>query len=389
MTSSTINPSPGTSPFVLGLMGGGGTGPELIDAMVPCLDAIERLYGVKFERQRFDDERWLDAAETERMDDGLLAAMTDFYGMIRSRGGAILRGAVSAPVLYKVRERFEQHFKVNPIDGIPELAELTRFDAESLDGLHFLMVRENTTGAFHTEGEDTPTGAAMRIEHHRVDVERLARFAFRLAPAGGSVALAMAPRKMGRVGALWQDVFEDVARAQPNGKFRVMYPNLEKIGQFVRTRRNAGKPLGLFDVPLNSFDVIVGPEFSMDWLMDDVGWAIQGEPFLGCSGNFSPTGFSSYQTVHGTVIPAKGKGIANPIGMVNAVAMYLRHSCGMDHAAGALERAVRRALTDGLRTFDIHRGDPRYELVGTRAMVSRIVEYLPATATRPREAADA
>src|SRR4051812_1343999 len=104
MTSPTINPSPGTSPFVLGLMGGGGTGPELIDAMVPCLDAIERLYGVKFEHQRFDDERWLDAAETERMDDGLLAAMTDFYGMIRGRGGAILRGAVSAPVLYKVRE---------------------------------------------------------------------------------------------------------------------------------------------------------------------------------------------------------------------------------------------------------------------------------------------
>lgn len=356
-------------------MGGGGTGPELIDAIGPCLDAVERLYSVKFERLRFDDDRWRDAAEIEQMDDGLLAAMTDFYGMIKSRGGAILRGAVSAPVLYKVRERFEQHFKVNPIDGIPELAELTRFDAESLEGLHFLMVRENTTGAFHTEGEDTPTGAAMRIEHHRADLERLARFAFGLAPAG-SVALAMAPRKMGRVGALWQDVFEDVARAHPDGKFRVMYPNLEKIGQFVRTRRNAGKPLGLFDVPLNTFDVIVGPEFSMDWLMDDVGWAIHGEPFLGCSGNFSPAGFSSYQTVHGTMIPAKGKGIVNPIGMVHAVAMYLQHSCGLPEAASALERAVRRALAGGLRTFDLHRGDPRYKLVGTRAMVDRIIEGL-------------
>jgi 3-isopropylmalate dehydrogenase len=389
MTDPIINHLPGTSPFVLGLMGGGGTGPELIDSILPCLDAVERLHGVRFERLRFEDERWSDATETERMDEGLLAAMTDFYGMVRSRGGAILRGAVSAPVLYKVRERFEQHFKVNPIDGIPELAELTRFDAGSLDGLHFLMVRENTTGAFHTEGEDTPTGAAMRIEHHRVDVERLARFAFRLVPAGGSVALAMAPRKMGRVGALWQDVFEDVARAHPGFQFRVMYPNLEKIGQFVRTRRNAGKWHGLFDVPLNSFDVIVGPELSMDWLMDDVGWAIQGEPFLGCSGNFSPAGFSSYQTVHGTVIPAKGKGIANPIGMVHAVAMYLRHSCGLLDAATALERAVRRALASGLRTFDIHRGDPRYELVGTRAMVSRVVECLTAGATQAREAADA
>jgi len=226
----------------------------------------------------------------------------------------------------------------------------------------------------------------MRIEHHRADVERLARFAYRLVPAGGSVALAMAPRKMGRVGALWQDVFEEVARAHPDCKFRVMYPNLEKIGQFVRTRRNAGKPLGLFDVPLNSFDVIVGPELSMDWLMDDVGWAIQGEPFLGCSGNFSPTGFSSYQTVHGTVIPARGKGIANPIAMVHAVAMYLRHSCGLHDAAVALERGVRRALADGLRTFDIHRGDPRYELVGTRAMVSRIVEHVSATATKAADA---
>ncbi|HET7500794.1 MAG TPA: isocitrate/isopropylmalate family dehydrogenase [Kofleriaceae bacterium] len=370
-------------------MGGGGTGPELIDAIIPCLDAVERLYGVKFERVRFADEPWMAATETERMDDGLLAAMTEFYAMIQGRGGAILRGAVSAPVLYRVRERFEQHFKVNPIDGIPELAGLTRFDAESLDGLHFLMVRENTTGAFHTEGEDTPTGAAMRIEHHRIDVERLARFSFRLAPPGGSVALAMAPRKMGRVGALWQDVFEDVARAHSDLKFRVMYPNLEKIGQFVRTRRNAGKPLGLFDVPLNSFDVIVGPELSMDWLMDDVGWAIQGEPFLGCSGNFSPSGFSSYQTVHGTVIPAKGKDIANPIGMVHAVAMYLRHSCGLADAASALERAVRGALARGLRTFDLHRGDPRYELVGTRAMVGSIVECLSAEVARSRRAVHA
>lgn len=367
----------------LGILGGGGTGPELVDAALRCLRAVEELHGERFELIRFDDARWERAAALEVMDEGFLAAACAFYEHVRDRGGAILRGAVSAPVLYKLRERLQQAFKVNPLRGIPALAGLTRFPAAALDGLELTMVRQNTIGAFHSPSEPTASGARMIIDESRLEIEQFAGWVF--GRARTHVALAMPTRKMGSIGALWEDVFAGAAAAHPTIGYRTMYPNLEKIGQYVRTRLAAPRPdaaaFASFDVPLDRFDVVAGPELFMDYLMDDAAWAIHGESFLGCSANYSPDGFASYQTVHGTISPIRGKDMANPIAMIFALAMCLRDSCGLPGPADQLHRAIDRTLAAGLRTFDIHRGDPRLELVGSRAMVDRIIADLRAGAT--------
>lgn len=362
------------SSIVIGLMGGGGTGPELVDAAVRCLHAVEQHHHVSFELLRFDDERWYDAATVEEMNESFLDAATEFYTLVRERRGAILRGAVSAPVLYKLRERLGQTFKVQPVTGIPALAALTRFTSESLDGLRFSMVRHNTLGAFHSPTERTATGARMTIEHSYDEVERFARWSF--SRARTHVALAMPTRKLGHMGAMWEEIFNKVAAEHPNIGYRQMYPNMEKIGQYVRTWKQSpasGQYFSSFDTPLNFFDVVTGPESFMDYLMDDVAWAIHGESFLGCSANMSLDGFTSYQTVHGTITPIRGKDMVNPIAMIHAVAMCLRDSCKLPAAADALEAAVGAALAAGLRTFDIHRGDARYELVGSRAMTDKVL----------------
>jgi isocitrate/isopropylmalate dehydrogenase len=114
----------------------------------------------------------------------------------------------------------------------------------------------------------------------------------------------------------------------------------------------------------------------MDYLQDDVTWMIHGEPYIGCSANFSPDDFSSFQTVHGTVNPFSGKNIINPIGMVHAVAMCLEYAFDMPQAAQDIERSVRQTLTMGFRTHDIYRGNPKYTLVGTREMVDKVVSEL-------------
>ncbi|MCP4630139.1 MAG: hypothetical protein GY850_42510, partial [bacterium] len=104
---------------VIGLMGGGGTRPELIDAVLPSFEAVQALYGAQFDFMRFDDEKWEYESKTEVWDQPFYDAMCRFYDDVKERNGCILRGAVQAPVLYKVREYVNHHFKINPVLGIP------------------------------------------------------------------------------------------------------------------------------------------------------------------------------------------------------------------------------------------------------------------------------
>ncbi|WP_424102335.1 isocitrate/isopropylmalate family dehydrogenase [Moorena producens] len=365
-----------TATKLIGLMAGGGTGTELINAVLPCFKAVEELYDIKFNFLHFDNEKWRKEAETEVWHQPFYEAMCDFYEQVEQLGGCILRGAVQAPVLYKARERVNHNYKINPIKGIPEISDLTRFSPQELDDLEIFLVRQNTFGLFHCDGEYNGIGkAVVEITHHREDVERLADYSFKLAK-GGSLTLAMPTRKLGAIGELWEKVFEEKAAAHPNINYWRIEPCIEDIAHYVRTRKNFDTASDPYDLPMKQYNVIVGPELFMDYMMDDVAWAIHGEPSIACSGNFSPDGFSSFQTNHGTVTPIADKDIVNPIAMVHAVAMCLEYYYQLPEAAKSLELAVRKTLAAGYRTPDLHRGNTRYQKVGTKAMVEKIIDEL-------------
>ena len=367
-----------TTSKLIGLMGGGGTGPELIEKVLPCFKAVEELYNVKFEFLRFDNEKWRTIAETEEWDQSFFDAMCDFYERVKERGGCILRGAVQAPVLYKAREQVKHCYKINPVKGIPEIADLTRFSPQDLDGLEMFLVRNNTFGLFHCDGKyDDEGNAVAELTHDRVNVEQLADYSFQLAKEKkGSLTLAMPTRKLGAIGESWEKVFEEKAAAHPHIDYWRIEPCIEDIAHYVRTRTNSDLASDPYDLPMKQYKVIVGPELFMDYMMDDVTWAIHGELSIACSGNFSADGFSSFQTNHGTVTPIADKDIVNPIAMIHAVAMCMEYHCQLPEAAKCIELAVRKTLAAGYRTADLHRGNPRYQKIGTKAMVEKIVDEL-------------
>lgn len=237
-----------TKTKLIGLMGGGGTGTELINGMLPCFKAVEELYEVKFEFTRFDDQKWRKEAETEVWHQPFYEAMCEFYEQLEQRGGCILRGAIQAPVLYKARERVNHRYKITPVKGIPEIADLTRFSPEQLDGLEILLVRENTFGLFHCDGEYNGNGAAVaQLTHHRKDIEQLADFSFQLANKG-SLTLAMPTRKLGAIGELWEQVFAEKAKENPSINYWRIEPCIEDIGHYVRTRNNSDVASDPYDI---------------------------------------------------------------------------------------------------------------------------------------------
>lgn len=62
-----------------------------------------------------------------------------------------------------------------------------------------------------------------------------------------------------------------------------------------------------------------------------------------------------YEPIHGSAPDIAGQNKANPCGTILSAAMLLRLSLGLDAEATAVEAAVNRVLTDGLRTGDIAR----------------------------------
>ena len=60
-----------------------------------------------------------------------------------------------------------------------------------------------------------------------------------------------------------------------------------------------------------------------------------------------------YEPIHGSAPDIAGKGIANPCGTILSVALLLRHSLKLNNEAAAVEAAVRKALSSGVRTADI------------------------------------
>ena len=80
-----------------------------------------------------------------------------------------------------------------------------------------------------------------------------------------------------------------------------------------------------------------------------------------------------YEPIHGSAPDIAGKGIANPLATILAAAMLLRHSLSLSAEAAAVEDAVSKVLTDGLRTADIARGGAS---IGTEAMGAAVIERL-------------
>ena len=83
------------------------------------------------------------------------------------------------------------------------------------------------------------------------------------------------------------------------------------------------------------------------------------------------TGLGMYEPTHGSAPDIAGQGIANPLGMFLSVAALLRHSCGLEQEAAAVEAAVASAIADGLRTRDIAGPDGR--TLNTREMADEVI----------------
>ncbi|MGH9189239.1 MAG: 3-isopropylmalate dehydrogenase [Acidimicrobiales bacterium] len=290
--------------YSIAVIEGDGIGPEVVAEALK----VVRAAGIDLDLVRYDlgGQRYLRTGEV--LPDSVLAELRD--------ADAILLGAVGAPdvppgVLERgllLRLRFELDLYVN----------LRPFAGPGPDGaaLDFVIVRENTEGAYVGEGgflrKGTPAEVATQGSvNTRMGVERAVRFAFELAAARPCRDLTLVHKTnvLTYAGDLWQRTFDEVAANHPD--VATSYAHVDAAC------------IHLVESP-ERYDVIVTDNLFGDILTDLAG-ALTGGIGMAASANLNPhrTGPSLFEPVHGSAPDLAGTNRANPLAAIRSAAMML------------------------------------------------------------------
>jgi 3-isopropylmalate dehydrogenase len=192
-----------------------------------------------------------------------------------------------------------------------------------------------------------------------VEVERIARVAFRLAATRSSRVVSVDKANVLETSRLWRETVTRVGRDE--------FPAVALEHQLVDSAA-----MLLITRPV-SFDVIVTENLFGDILSDEAA-ALAGSLGLVPSASLGDGRRGLYEPIHGSAPDIAGKGIANPYGAIASAALLLRHSLALEREAAALESAAATAIASGVFTPDIA---PRGSVPATtRAAGAAVVERI-------------
>lgn len=321
---------------------GDGIGPEVIAQGRRVLDRACDLHGCRI---TWSELPW--GSDYYRCHGAMMPA--DALDVVR-RQQAIYFGAVGSPdvpddvtiwgLVLALRKALDLYVNLRPVKLLPGVPTPVK-TPEQVD---FVFVRENTEGEYARLGGRFRRGmpeetAVENAIFTRRGIERIARYAFDLARARGSLLTSVTKSNALTYGmVLWDEVVAGVASEYPDVRWERMLVDACAY----RMVREPGR-----------FGVLVGSNLFGD-ILTDLAAGLQGSLGLAASANVNPgtdvPGF--FEPVHGSAPDIAGKGIANPIGAIWSGALMLQH-LGEPAAADAILAAMSSALAAGAHTPDL------------------------------------
>jgi 3-isopropylmalate dehydrogenase len=349
--------------FTITLLPGDGIGPEVVASGMAVLAKIAERFGHSIDfHEALIGGAAIDASGNPLPDQTLAAC---------KQADAILLGAVggpkwsdpNAPVrpeqgLLKLRKELGLYANLRPVSVHPDLADLSPVKSDRLKGVDMLVVRELTGGIYFGEKRRDGDTAFDGCSYTVSEVERVVRLAARLAGKRNSRLTQVDKANVLETSRLWRQVTTRVIAEE--------FPGIELEHQLVDSMA-----MHLIAKP-SAYDVIVTENLFGDILTDEAA-LLAGSLGLLPSASLGDSGPGVYEPIHGSAPDIAGQDKANPIGTILSVAMLLRWSLKLEAEAAAIEEAVGRVLSAGLRTADIAAGA---RALGTRAMTDAILAEL-------------
>ena len=336
------------------LLPGDGIGPEVMREVRRIMDWFARRQGLEFE-----------------LEEGLVGGIShDRYGTPLSdevleralAADAVLFGAVGGPKydalpfeqkpergLLRLRKELGLFANLRPAKVFDALVDSSSLKPELVRGLDVMILRELTGGIYFGEPrgiETLPDGQRRGVNtqvYTTDEIVRVARVGFELARKRQNRVCSVEKANVMESGVLWREEVQKLHDAEyPDVELSHMYADNCAM-QLVRQPKQ--------------FDVIVTDNLFGD-LLSDCAAMLTGSLGMLPSASLGAPGPDGkrkalYEPVHGSAPDIAGKGLANPIAMLQSFSMMLRYSFDRDEAADRLDGAIARVLAGGLRTADI------------------------------------
>lgn len=326
---------------------GDGIGKEVIPAGEEALKALASASRTfKFEFEHFDWGGDYYRKHSEMMPSDGLDALRNM--------DAILFGSAGDPDIpdhitlwglrLKICQGFDQYANVRPTRILPGIdAPLKRCRPEDLN---WVIVRENSEGEYSGVGGRAHQGHPIEVATDlsvmtRVGIERIMRFAFKLARSRPRKLLTVITKSNAQRHAmvLWDQVAKEVSAD---------YPDVSWGKELVdaATVRMVHRP--------SSLDTLVATNLHAD-ILSDLAAALSGSMGIAPTGNIDPERRypSMFEPIHGSAFDIMGKKLANPVGTFWSCVMMLEH-LGEPDAANRMMQAIEKVTaTPELHTRDI------------------------------------
>jgi 3-isopropylmalate dehydrogenase len=329
--------------YDIGVIGGDGTGPEVVHEAVKVLDATSKKFGFKLNYTKYDlgGERYLRTGEI--LPDSVLEELRKFPAILLGAIGHpnVKPGILEKGILLRARFELEQYINLRPVKLYDErFCPLKDKKPEDID---FVVVRENNEGLYTGAGGFVFKGTANEVAlqesvNTRRGVERCLRFAFeytrkrnkdkKLTLCGKTNVLTFAFDLWERAfNELGEKEFKDVKRDYAHVDATTMW--------FVKNPE--------------WFDVIVTDNMFGD-IITDLGAMVQGGMGIAAGGNINPMGTSMFEPIGGSAPKYTGQGVINPLAAICAGQMMLDF-LGETKAANAIEATVIKTVREKIKSL--------------------------------------
>ncbi|HWR96015.1 MAG TPA: isocitrate dehydrogenase, partial [Arenimonas sp.] len=300
---------------------GDGIGPEIMDATLSVLDALN--VGLQYE---FVDAGLSAYEKTgELLPEATLAAIAKYKVALKSPLTTPVGEGFSS-INVALRRKFDLYANVRPAISFPN----TKSRYENID---LITVRENTEGAYIGEGqslsEDGET-ALLTQKITRKGSERIVRYAFEMARAIGRRKITVVHKAniLKSTSGLFLKVAREVAAQYPDIECNEMIVDNTCMQLVMRPEQ---------------FDVIVTTNLFGD-IISDLCAGLVGGLGLAPGANIGMD-CAIFEAVHGSAPDIAGKGVANPCALLLGAVQMLEH-IGQVDAAKRLKQAIIDTMTD-------------------------------------------
>ena len=335
----------GKKTYKIGVIGGDGTGPEVIREGKKVIDAVSKKHAISID--------WVDyplggnhyMKTGEVISEGVIAELKKLDSIYLGAVGHpdIKPGILEKGLLLRIRFELDQYINLRPVK-LYRTEDCPIKDKTPKD-INYCVIRENSGGLYSGIGGLSRKGtkdetAIQSMVYTRDQVERCLRYAFEYARANGRKARGIGPdNTLALVGKsnvltymyeLWNRLFAEIGAEYPDVKREYYHVDATCLYMIASPEM---------------FDVIVTENMFGD-IITDLAAITQGGLGIAAGGNISPKGISMFEPIGGTAPQWTGKNGINPLAAIGSGSLML-DSLGEKKAAADIEKAIVKSLESG------------------------------------------